>query len=828
MYKKLKKNKYHKSRDIFNPMVKVFLVLILIITSTSTGILGSKGIDIASKASASGEVVYTLKIKKQVAWAKDYSVDQINIDATILMAVDVTSNTAYIKSVSGTWNVPTENIVTRPSFSKSVVASDFQYIKLDEYGPEITTSKKTFTAGDFSYIKNALNSNSVGQTLPAYAKYNIVIRGTTNDNYNYFPLTVQSYSASTGDSCSGGSTGTAGEIIYNMSVNRQVGWAKDYSVDRVMLNSSMQFSVNPTNNTAYIKSITGTWNIVSENIVSRPSFTKSATVSDFKYITVGDSGPQLTGSPKTYGAYDFAQITNYLNKQMVGQQLGFNTLYSFSARGTNQETYAYLPLTVMSYSEGTSSGSCTPAPSPTPTPAPTPSLTCPSGTTKKGSGSSAYCEKVVTNNVKQTEYQNPDFIKDLDLSELISNMGEFGSSGERGDGQFNLDSGNHNNGWHLNGNGESYKSNHIQFTNIPDNGYVNAIGDSWTPEYLITQGKLKIDIPVSTDSTTVEKQKRDTDLNSFKSTNSLSEVLTYKVTDLEKLKDIQNTTAGLSDLFTKTSSTYKYANDITSHNVGPQGEGDYSKLKVKESGYYIIASKYVDMVSATKEQSNPSQEVITKHTYYSFIPVSVNFMTDLGYLPIYNNLMTQINDSILVVGNKKGNHKLSNLTYKTYKSLKAPSAYNHNKDKTVIGSTSGGLQLLDKELKPITVNDSTGALATTSVMDVVEYNNGFYIATDDGILYLNCETNELTKTDITDAVNDLEINYDTIYYLTDDRLYTSFLTDAGLVHTNKDYDITSMFQSPTTKAGRVEVVGNLITVSSKDDSTNSEVITLSK
>lgn len=447
--------------------------------------------------------------------------------------------------------------------------------------------------------------------------------------------------------------------------------------------------------------------------------------------------------------------------------------------------------------------------------------TCPVGLTPRGTPGTVnfYCEKPVK--VTEKEYVGAN---DIDLDNI---MGEFGSTGERGDGQFNLDSGNHNNGWHLSGNGDSYKSNHVQFTNIPDNGHVNAIGNSWQPEYLITQGKLKIEVPKSPKATAVELQKRDTDLNTFKSTKSLSEVLAYKVTDLEKLKEIQNSNEGLSDLFAKTGSTYKYGSDITSHVVNSQGEGVYNNFKINESGYYIIASKYIDMVSATKEQATPSQETITKHTYYSFIPVSVNFMTDLGYLPIQNNLLTQINDSILTVGNKKANHKLPNLEYQTYKSLKAPSAYNHTSGKTVIGSTSGGVQLLSKDLNPIAVS-TTVDVANIKITDVVEYNKGFYISSDKGILYLNCETDELIETSVKEAINDLEVEYDTLYYLTDDKLSTMFVTDGGLINSNRDYDLATMFKSSNTKAGRVEVVGNLITVSSKDDSVDSEIITLAK
>ncbi|MER2114304.1 MAG: hypothetical protein ABS904_00945 [Solibacillus isronensis] len=463
----------------------------------------------------------------------------------------------------------------------------------------------------------------------------------------------------------------------------------------------------------------------------------------------------------------------------------------------------------------------TPTPAPAPTPSTTYPKTCASGLTPKGTPgtSSFYCEKPVK--VTEKEYIGAN---DINLENI---MGEFGSNGERADGQFNLDSGNHNNGWYLNGNGDSYKSNHVQFTNIPDNGHVNAVGSSWQPEYLITQGKLKIEVPKSPKATAVELQKRDTDLNTFKSTKSLSEVLAYKVTDLDKLKQIQNANEGLSDLFTKTGSTYKYGSDITSHVVNSQGEGVYNNFKINESGYYIIASKYIDMVSATKEQSTPSQDTITKHTYYSFIPVSVNFMTDLGYLPIQNNLLTQINDSILTVGNKKANHKLPNLEYQTYKSLKAPSAYNHASNKTLIGSTSGGLQLLNKELAPIAISTTTD-VATLKISDVIEQGNGFFIASDKGIHYLDCTTNELTATAITQPVNDLELSYDVIHYLTDDKLYAMFVVDGELINSNNEYDLSTMFKDSTTKAGRVEVVGNLITVSSKDDSTNPEVVTLAK
>ncbi|MER2114305.1 MAG: hypothetical protein ABS904_00950 [Solibacillus isronensis] len=530
--------------------------------------------------------------------------------------------------------------------------------------------------------------------------------------------------------------------------------------------------------------------------------------------------------------------SGYVNSEGVSQinSLGVGSSWTFVMPPSGADAAYWtgygqaLYYTVSAMSSTTEGGSCggttTPAPPPTTVTKTEYPKTCASGLTPKGTPGTKnfYCEKPV----KQTEIKNPDFIKDINLGDLISNMGDYGSTGDRGDGQFDLDSGNHNNGWYLNGAGDNYKSDHVQFTNVPDNGYVNAIGNSWSPEYLITQGKNKIEVPVPSDATTVEKQKRDTDLNNFKSTGSLSEVLAYRVTDLDALKAMQETDKGLTDLFTKTGSTYKHGTNIVSHKVDQTGEGNYSDFKLNEGGYYILASKYTDMVGAKKESASPNQSVIDKHTYYSFIPVSVNFMTDLSYLPVYNNLLTQVNDKMLMTGNQKANHKLANLKYGSYNSLKVPSAYNYVKGNTIIGSTSGGIQLLNRELNPVTITGETSIATTAKVTDVVEYGNGFYIASDLGILYLSCNDNSLSKTSITEPVNDLEMNYDSLYYLTDNKLAMLFADGSNLIESTNEYDLSTMFENPATKAGRVELLNGLLTVSSKDDSSLSEVITLTK
>lgn len=447
--------------------------------------------------------------------------------------------------------------------------------------------------------------------------------------------------------------------------------------------------------------------------------------------------------------------------------------------------------------------------------------TCTEGLIPKGTPgtNTFYCEKPVK--LIEKEFVGADSIN------LENIMGDYGSSGDRTDGQFTMDYGSHSTGWFLNGSGEDYKSNHIQFTNVPDNGYINAIGNSWQPQYLITQGKNKIQVSNLQNNPT-EEQKREQSLSNFKNSNSFTEVIAYKVTDLDALKVIQDTDKGFINLFSKTGTNYTYDNQIVSHKIDSDGETDYSELTVTNSGYYILGTKYVDMLEAKKETPDPKQDMIDKHTYYSFVAVNVNFVTDLGYLPIHNNLLTQVNNDVLVIGNQKTNHKLANLTYQTYKSMKVPSAYNYSNSKTLIGSTSGGLQLLNKELTPIAIVDNTSTINTVKINDIIEYDNGFYIATDIGILYLNCEDDTLNKTMVIESVNDLEVYYNNLYTLTDNRLIMLFANGKDLIESAKNYNLTDMFSNPSTKAGRVEVLGGLLTVSSKDDSAHSEIITLSK
>lgn len=442
--------------------------------------------------------------------------------------------------------------------------------------------------------------------------------------------------------------------------------------------------------------------------------------------------------------------------------------------------------------------------------------------------SKPYCKQTVTNNVKQTEYQNPNFVKDVNLSDLIGDMGNYGSTGDNKLDIIGTDSGSHSNGWHLNGAGETYKSNHVQFTNVPDNGYINALGNSWSPNFLITQGKIKLDVPIKDGSTTAERQKWDKSLSDYKATGNTTEVLSYKVTNMDELKAIQESEKGLIDLFAKNGSAYKHANNIVSSSVTTTGINDINNLKIGQSGYYILATKYIDLTSAKKEQPTPNQATIDKHTYYSFIPVNVNFMTDLGYLPIYNNLLAQVNDTMLVTGNKKVNHKLPNLEYETYKSLKVPSAYDNASGKTLIGSTTGGLQLSDAKMNPVAITGETTLATSAKVNDIVEHSNGFYIATDKGVLYLNCEDNSLNKTIITEPINDLMLSHNTMHILTDTTLRVAFVGEGELIMSSKEYDLKELFTDASVKAGRIEEVNGLLNISSKDDGSLSEVITLTK
>lgn len=793
-------------RQLTQQARKVLLILVLLISTGYTGILSNSGIDIAEPTSAStGKYVYT--------WEVGYMPSGYTTDARtgdkINMTIDFSNNSMTFDKQG--WGFGDYNGQMNEGF---LFTSLFNTATYNYYTWWSYSSTRTIKGSSATLSTNGANYFS-GLTVGAQI-YGFI--NGTDSSGDLSPFST-SYILKSKVLSNGGSCPPSTKYVYEFEVtNNQSSYPEGFT-----MGTKWKVTIDESNNA--ISTNTLGWGIADYGNQAYSQFagwftstgnpTKqyqpSNALNDIVYYFDKSSGVLNAGGAQKFKQMSVGQV--FWGEGVSGYRwysptdtLRYGKAFSFKLNSKVQEAVTC---------------NTTPAPTPPPTTTTVYPRTCASGLTPKGTPGTAnfYCEKPVK--VTEKEYIGAN---DINLENI---MGEFGSNGERADGQFDLDSGNHNNGWYLNGNGDSYKSNHVQFTNIPDNGHVNAIGNSWQPEYLITQGKLKIEVPKSPKATAVESQKRDTDLNTFKTTKSLSEVLAYKVTDLDKLKEIQNANEGLSDLFVKTGSTYKYGSDITSHVVNSQGEGVYNNFKINESGYYIIASKYIDMVSATKEQATPSQDTITKHTYYSFIPVSVNFMTDLGYLPIQNNLLTQINDSILTMGNKKANHKLPNLAYETYKSLKAPSAFNHTSGKTVIGSTSGGIQLLSKDLSPIAVS-TTLDVANIKITDVVEHNKGFYVSSDKGILYLNCDTNELAETSIKEAINDLEVGYDNLYYLTDDKLSTIFITDGGLINSNKDYDLSTMFKSPSTKAGRVEVVGNLITISSKDDSSDSEIITLAK
>lgn len=455
-----------------------------------------------------------------------------------------------------------------------------------------------------------------------------------------------------------------------------------------------------------------------------------------------------------------------------------------------------------------------------------PKPVCPAGTTPIGYQPTGYCLK--TENV--TEYIKQQETKYVS-SDLNVNAGALGSTGERKDGQFKQDFGAHSNGWYLNGQGESYASNHVQFTNIPDNGFVNSLSDSWSPQFLITQGKTKLYVPKDNQSNRgINEQLWEQNLSTFKGSSSTAEIVAYHVSDLETLKTIQESSEGLIDIFSKVSGTYKHASNVVSTTVDSAGINGYENMKLNKSGYYLISSKYTDLQKAKQEMATPDAETIKKHTYYSFIPVNLNFTTDLGYLPIYNNLMTQVNENLLTIGNKKSNHKLNNLRYQNYKSMKVPSGYNDTKGYTLIASTNGGLQLLDANLNSVTINSSAPSIKPSSVKvnDILQYNDGFYIATDAGVLYLDCETNTLASTPVTETINDLELQGNSLYLITDTHLYQYFIVEDKMVKSNNEYDLKSMYSNPTSKAGQVQIVGDLMTVSTKDEGSGSEVLILTK
>lgn len=890
MKKKSQQTLKHKPPNIINLVTKVFLALLMIVTTTFTGITGSSGIDLAKPASASEIITYNLSLvpgnewdynincSQCKNWEQDYARGRMST-GSMKVTIDYSSNKVSVDSfsVSGkidySWtkyNPSTYNYETVASTGRSISSSELTPSYWDtsantlpvDYNSKWTWSK-TISLDQMNQLKYSIGKDKVGNNINIYNQSTYPVAGLDYplNLTSYLTFKIDSYSAgggSTGGSC--GSTSTSSDsVTYSLSLIPGNEWDQTIvctqcrSWDSTFLrgkatSGSMKINIDYSTNKISVTSFafTGTVDYLQQKY--NPSTYYYENIEAYgKTITQNDLTPTYWDTTSNALPVDYNskwiwsktltldQMNNlkyYIGKDKVGSTFWTYTQSNYNIPGLDypMNVTTSFNFKVDSYSSGTTStgGTCggTTSPPPTNTTKTVYPKTCATGLTPKGTPgtSSFYCEKPV----KQTEIKNPDFIKDINLGDIIAGMGDYGSTGDRGDGQFNLDSGNHNNGWYLNGNGDAYKSDHVQFTNVPDNGYVNALGDSWSPEYLITQGKNKIDVPAPTDATTVEKQKRDTSFNNFKSTGSLSEVIAYNVTDLEALKAIQSTDKGLIDLFSKTGSNYKYGTQMVSHKVDQTGEGNYDVFRINNSGYYILGTKYIDMVAAKKESASPSQDVINKFTYYSFIPVSVNFMVDLGYLPIYNNLLTQINDNLLTIGNKKANHKLANLEYQNYKSMKVPSAYNYTNDKTLIGSTSGGLQLLSKDLSPINVTDHSSTMDSAKITDIVEYDEGFYVATDKGILYLNCNDNTLNSTSINEAVNDLEIHYDTLYSLTDGKLSVLFADGANLIKSSNEYDLSTMFENPATKAGRVELLNGLLTVSSKDDSSLSEVITLTK
>lgn len=846
MKKKSQQTLKHKPPNIFNLVTKVFLALLMIVTATFTGITGSSGIDLAKPASASSITRMTYSFGDTnfssgngyplKSGGYDYSISGITMKGSFALDIDSQAGQVSLSSFNVTYTArgfSGETISTGSVSKNDISMISTSYINISNInGQSVSSSAINGFINDYEERKRYGQSPQIivnfngGNTSPlaVQLKGSLGFYGSSDLTANMTTV-VSSGGGGTGCTTTPGVSGTSFVLDQIHSGGTSLGsYTKNGKRYMPYLNGTVTMFLSPGTGMAVITDARLTITAHSDSGGSPETF--SLGKSDITSYSNAYFNMTVTTSPSTLSS---SVIDNFVSTASYSSSYSGEVRVTWKPSGVTADntsghswSWKVASQSSSSYGGGTS-GNCSTPPPTTTTVYP---KTCASGLTPKGTPgtSSFYCEKPV----KQTEIKNPDFIKDINLGDIIAGMGDYGSTGDRGDGQFNLDSGNHNNGWYLNGNGDAYKSDHVQFTNVPDNGYVNAMGDKWSPEYLVTQGKNKIEVPLPSDSTTVEKQKRDTSLSNFKSTGSLSEVIAYKVTDLEALKAIQDTDKGLPDLFSKTGSTYSHDTQIVSHKVDQTGEGNYSDFKINESGYYILGTKYIDMVGAKKESASPNQSVIDKYTYYSFFPVSVNFMSDLGYLPIHNNLLTQLNDSILTVGNKKTNHKLGNLSYQTYKSMKVPSAYNYSTDKTLIGSTSGGLQLLNKDLSPVSITDNTTTMDSAKINSIVEYDKGFYLATDKGILYLNCEDNSLNKTNVTESVNDLELYHDSLYYITDTRLSVLFADGANLIKSSNEYDLTTMFSGPTIKAGRVEVLNGLLTISSKDDSTASEVITLNK
>lgn len=506
---------------------------------------------------------------------------------------------------------------------------------------------------------------------------------------------------------------------------------------------------------------------------------------------------------------------NYLKSMSAGQYFTLSATMTYGS--TVYESQVYTEMTTVKKGVTVQGTPCTTTPPP-PTTTTVYPKTCSAGLTPKGTPGTAsfYCEKPVDkmNNVN------------VNLGDIVNNLDgkDFGGANDH-NSSLVINGGDGNKNQTVN-NLDGKDSNFVNFTNVPVDGKITSLTNIWKPEFTVTyKGKL-LKAPKPTDAT--QLQQFNTALSEFTSqsgtdvnSHSQVEVIAYKVNAIEELNAITKNKESLISIFEKDSSgNYLSKDKIKFVTIDKQGFNNYDELKINQEGLYILATKYIDQ---TKQGTLPDK------TTYTFKPIEISFLNTLGYLPISNYVVGQVNDMYMSIGLKKKDHGLSNLKYSnestSYKSMKVPSSHNYKNNHSFVGSTNGGFSLVDPSLNKVPVVSSTFDVAEIKVSDVVDNGAGFFISSDKGISYLDVDTKTVSATSIANGVLDLEVINETMYILSEDKLKVFFIVGKELLPSVKEYDLTGLFSS-NKKPGKFEVIGDIISVSTIDEGDESEVIFL--
>lgn len=441
---------------------------------------------------------------------------------------------------------------------------------------------------------------------------------------------------------------------------------------------------------------------------------------------------------------------------------------------------------------------------------------CPSGMTLVGSGASAYCRQNVETK-KDVTVNIGDITNELKGSDFASST-EHNSS-------LVINNGDANDGQIINGM-SGKDNNFVNFTNVPVDGKVTSLTSAWRPEFTVTYKGKVLKAPKPTDATQLQQfngalSELTSQAGTNESLHSQVEVIAYKVNSIEELGKVTKDKSSLVSLFEKNSSGQYLTGDSTKYSsINKSGFNNYENMVINKEGLYILATKYIDQ---TKEGS------LEDKTTYTFKPIEINFINTLGYLPISNYVVGQVNEMYMSVGLKKKDHGLSNLKYSNdtteYESMKVPSAHSYTTGYSLIGSTNGGLSLVDPNLNKTPMTSVTFDSAQINVTDIVEYKKQFFVSSDKGISVLDIDSKQLSATSVTSPVLDLEIINETMYALSENKLVVYFIVDRELLPSVKEYDLTGLFSS-NNKPGKFEVMGGVISVSTIDEGTDSEVVFL--